>query len=235
MRRQLLDVEDHQAVLREDALRHHEREVAEVLVIDGVELVLRHQPREMRKLHRDDTAGGQQAFHAADEIVEIRHVRQHVISQQQVRKAVFARDGFRGCGAEETYGRRNPLLDRDLRDVCSRLDPEYRNAPRDEVLQQVAVVARDLHYPAVRTEPKPIAHLVDVAARVFDPARRIRREVCVVGEDLVRRDEFLQLHQETRITHIRMQRIERLHLVQLVGRDVRLAQGRHPEIDEGRG
>ncbi len=129
--------------------------------------------------------------------------------------------------------RRNALLDRDLGDVCGRLDAEHRNAPRDEVLQQVTVVARDLHYPAVHIEPKPIAHLVDVAARVFDPARRVRREVRVLGEDLVWRDELLQLHQETRITHISMQRKERLHLLQLIGRDVRLAQGRHPEVDEG--
>ena len=111
--------------------------------------------------------------------------------------------------------------------------PSTGNAPRDEVLQQVPVVARNLHYPAVHTEPKPFAHLVDVAARVFDPARRIRREVRILGEDLVWSDEFLQLHQETRIAHIRMQRIERLHLLQLIGRDVRLAQGRHPEVDEG--
>ena len=49
------------------------------------------------------------------------------------------------------------------RDVRSRLDAEHRNAARDEVLQQVAVVARDLHDARLTPSPKPGAHVVDVA------------------------------------------------------------------------
>ena len=71
--------------------------------------------------------------------------------------------------AEETYRRRNPLLDRDLRDVCSRLDPEDRNAERRSAAAGNRRCSRSPS-PAVRTEPEPLTHPVDVAARVFDPA-----------------------------------------------------------------
>src|SRR5260370_36121031 len=49
MRPQLLDVEDAQAVRREHALRRHQREVPEMLVIDGVELVLLDEAQQMRE------------------------------------------------------------------------------------------------------------------------------------------------------------------------------------------
>ena len=42
---------------RGQMLDRDEREVREVLVVDGVELVLAHQPREMRELQRDDAFG----------------------------------------------------------------------------------------------------------------------------------------------------------------------------------
>jgi hypothetical protein len=46
-------------------------------------------------------------------------------------------------------------------------------------------------------------------------------------------DELLQLHQEAVLADVGVQRIERLHLVELLDGDVRLAQRRHAEVDEG--
>ena len=60
MGRQLLDVDELQAVARGQAVDRDEREVGEVLVIDGVELVLGDQPLEVRELERDDALRRQQ-------------------------------------------------------------------------------------------------------------------------------------------------------------------------------
>ena len=67
-----------------DALGRDEREVAEVLVIDRVELILRHQAHQMRKLHRDDAALGEQQLHPAHEAVQVRHLGQDVVSDDEV-------------------------------------------------------------------------------------------------------------------------------------------------------
>ena len=54
---QLVDVEDPQAVGGEDPLGRHQREVGEVLVIDGVELVLFDELLQVGELDGDDALG----------------------------------------------------------------------------------------------------------------------------------------------------------------------------------
>ena len=79
-----LDVEDAQAVGGEDAARGGEREVREVLVVDGVELVLFDEAREVRELHRDDAVGLQQLLDPGHEVVEVGHLGQHVVADHEV-------------------------------------------------------------------------------------------------------------------------------------------------------
>ena len=128
---------------------------------------------EVRKLHRDDAGRCQQLLHPGDEIVDVRNVREHVVAEQQVGPAVLGCDFDRGLPSEETDGRRDAFFDRRLRDVGCRLDAQHRNSAPHEVLQQVSVVAGDLHYLAAGTEPEPFHHQLGVAARVLDPARRV--------------------------------------------------------------
>jgi hypothetical protein len=77
-------------------------------------------------------------------------VREHVVADDQVGGAVLADDVSRGLAAEEADHRRDAALDRGLRDVGGRLDPEHRHALLDEVLEEVAVVRRDLDDPRSR-------------------------------------------------------------------------------------
>ena len=49
-------------------------------MIDRVELVLRHQTRQMGELHGDDAARLQQQLHAADEVVHVGDLGQHVVA-----------------------------------------------------------------------------------------------------------------------------------------------------------
>ena len=88
---------------------------------------------------------------AGDEVVEVGHVREHVVAEQQV--------GLRPARGElvaRSRGRRSaprvgmPCASRGLGDVGRRLDAEHRHAALDEVLQQVAVVAGDLDHLAAR-------------------------------------------------------------------------------------
>jgi hypothetical protein len=203
-----------------------------VLVVDRVELVLVHELEQVGELHRDHAARLEQELHAADEIIDVRHVRQHVVAEQEIRPALLGGDRGRGLPAEELDGRRDALGDRGLRDVRCRLDAATRHAARDEVLQQIAVVARDLHDQRLRAELQPPDHRFDVAPGVLHPAVGVRREVGVVGKDVVGCDVHLQLHQEAALAHPGVQRIEALHVIQLVRLNVRLTKRRHAEIDE---
>ena len=55
--------------------------------------------------------------------------------------------------AEEVDPGRDALLDRDLGDVGGRLDAEHGHAERQEMLQQIAVVAGELDDQAVGAKP----------------------------------------------------------------------------------
>jgi hypothetical protein len=100
------------------------------------------------------------------------------------------------------------------------------------VLQQVAVVAGDLHDQARRIQAKARDRHVDVPPRVLDPGVRVRREVGVLAEDVLRRDELLELHEQARGAHADVERIEALHRPELLGRDVALTQRGHAQVDE---
>src|SRR6266705_75388 len=103
VRRQFLDVKKRDAVVRKDPFDRHERQVAEVLVVDGVELVVGYQPRQMRELHGDHAMRRQQELHATDKIVDVRHMGQHVVAEQQVGPTVFGGDLCGALTSEEPY------------------------------------------------------------------------------------------------------------------------------------
>ena len=110
-------------------------------MIDGVELVLRHQPFKMRKLQRDDAFRLQQDLHAGDEIVQVRHLGEHIVAHDQVGLLALRHEAARQLDAEELGDAGNALGDRDLGDIGGRLDAEHRHAERQEMLQQIAVIA----------------------------------------------------------------------------------------------
>src|SRR6185436_4801316 len=95
MRRELLDVEDTQAASSEDVADGHERQVGEVFVVDGVELVSLDEPQQMGKFHRDDAAIAQEDLHPTHEIIDVRNMGEDVVSDEQVRPASLP-DQMRG-------------------------------------------------------------------------------------------------------------------------------------------
>ena len=234
MGRDLLDVEHLEAVARGHALDRDQREVGEVLVIDGVELVLVDQRLEMRELERDDALRRQQMRHAGDEVVEVGHLRQHVVADDEVGGLAFGDEPLGEADAEELDQRRDVLLARDLGDVGGRLDAGDGHAERQEMLQQIAVVAGDLVDAALRAEIEARLDHLAIFARMLDPGGRVGREVGVLGEDMLGLDVFLELHEEAAVADQRMQRIERLHRIGLLGGQKTLAQRMHAEIGKTR-
>ena len=144
MRPELLDVDDAHVHAGKEGVQDEQREIREVLVVDRVELVLGDQPKQVRHLDRDDPLGLQEDLQALDEVEQPGHVREHVVARDEVGFDTACAEPLCGLGAEEGHLRGNPLGDGRLRDVGGRLDTQDRHAVRQEVLQQVAVVARDL-------------------------------------------------------------------------------------------
>ncbi len=128
---------------------------------------------------------------------------------------------------------RCPCAMRDPGDVGRRLDAEHRDAERQEVLQQVAVVARELDHEAVRPEPEPRARSSRSRpwrGRPRSSSRRRSRRTpgrCAPGVTYSPSWTRKQLAADQHV-----QREVGLHRVELIRREEALAQRRHAEIDE---
>ena len=203
--------------MAEDRLGGVEREVAEVLVVDGVELVLVDQAHDVGELHRQHAGRGERDLHAGDEVVEVRHLSEDVVAEEEVGVAALGGQLVRQLDAEEAHHGRHALLLGGRGHVGRRLDAEDRDAGLDEPLQEVAVVARQLDHLARRAVAEPVDHLVGVGAGVLHPAVGERREVGVLGEDVLGADVLLQLHEPALAADVDVERVERLHRVDLVG------------------
>jgi len=229
---QLLDIEDRHVVGGEDALQADQREVAEVLVVDGVELVAFDQALQMRELERHGSRRLKQRADPGDERVQIRNLREHVVAQDEIGLAALQDELDRELAPEELDQRLDAPGRGRLSDIGRGLDAQRRDALLDEVLEQVAVVAPELDDEALGPEREPVGDHRDVVLRVLEPRRGERREVGVLGEDAIGSDVLVELHEEAVGAHPNVKRIERLHSVERVGRHVALAQRRHAQIHE---
>ncbi len=72
------------AMIAEKPRQRRHREVAEMLVIDGVELALLDQVDDVRRLDDGHACGLQQGSDAVDEAVQIGHVGEHIVSQEDI-------------------------------------------------------------------------------------------------------------------------------------------------------
>ena len=84
MRGQLLNIEDGKTVFGEDLRDGGEREIGIVLVIGRIELIVSRHLQQMRKFEGRDAARLEEGREAADEIVDVRHMRKHVVGGRKV-------------------------------------------------------------------------------------------------------------------------------------------------------
>ena len=83
-------------------------------------------------------------------------MREHVVGDEQVCLAALGRQASRQLSAEEVDDGLDPTLPRHRGYVRGRLDAERWHAPLDDVLEQVTVVAGQLHHEAIRIEPEAL-------------------------------------------------------------------------------
>ena len=159
-------------------------------------------------------------------------MREHVVAEDELRGEPLSQELLRRLAAEEGDLRRDAALDGLGGDVRGRLHTEDGHAALDEPLQQVAVVARELHDLAFRAEPEPLDDHLDVGLRVAEPALRGRGEVGVVAEDLLGARRLRQLDEQALGADVDRQRVERLGLRQVLGPQVRVGQGRAAQVGE---
>src|SRR6266404_5443686 len=135
VRRQFLHVEKSQAMRGENLLRCVKRKIGEVFMVDGVKLILIHQPMEMRKFHRNDATRFQKNLHAANEVIYIRHLGQNVVAEKQIR--LFPGSGeFACCFPPEEFDEcRHALFDGYSSDIRGGLDAKDWDFALYEILQ----------------------------------------------------------------------------------------------------
>ena len=103
-----------------------------------------------------------------------------------------------------------------------------------EVLQEVAVVGRDLHGEVLLAQAEARHDHVDVVGGMLQPGVGKRREIrIVVAEDPLGRFEFLELDEEAALADARVQRIELLRRAELVRSQERVGDRGETEIAEG--
>ena len=160
-------------------------------------------------------------------------MRKHVVRHDQI-------GGHAACGQllgegapEEPHLGRNTGTHRHLRDVGGRFHPEHRHTGRNEVPQEVPVVARDLEHQRARVEAEPLARNPDKPGRVVEPGLRVGGEVGVVREDLLPRNRLVDLDQQAVGAHAGMQRESPLLLVlELLARQEAVGQWLEAEVEE---
>ena len=110
-----------------------------------------------------------------------------------------------------------PRASADGGDVARWLDAQRRDPARDEVLEQVAIVAGQLDHVTRRVEAQPGDHRLGVPSGMLHPAVRVGREVGVLAEDLLAVHVAGQLDEQARAADPHVERIERLHPLDVLG------------------
>src|SRR5882762_7608024 len=228
-----LDIENLQSMSMQNAVGCQQGKIREMFVIDGVEFIVFDQAGQVRKLQRENSVGFQQQLEAFDEIIDVRHLRQHIVADNQVRRFSFARKFQRELRPEKTSQRGHALFDGHFGHVCGRFDSEDRYAPFYEVLQEVTVVTCNLNDKTLRAQSESFGYLCRVLFAVLQPGIGIGREIKIIAENVFGAFEFLQLHKEAFFADKDVKRIEHFSAIDLSRRGISLAEWRHPQINEG--
>ncbi len=216
-----------------EAVDRRARVVAEVLVVDRVELDVIDEVAHVRVLDHDDAVVGEERGDAGHHVVEAGNVGHDVVGDDDVGALALGDELGRELGTEEPGERGNTGRVRGRGLIGRGVDAEHRHAELGEVLQQVTVVARDLDDEARRTEPALGDETQHVLAAVAQQLVGERREVeVVVDEHLVGRHLLQQLDERA----VRAERdVEREALLELeveARGDQRVGQRRLAEREE---
>ena len=205
-------------------------------MIDGVELALGNEPHQVRELERGHAVRFEHISKAGDEVVDVGHVGEHVVGRGEIGGAAFCGQPLPEFAAEECFPHFDALCSRHLRSAGGGLDAQTRNALGLHVLQQIAVVGRDLDHQRGRAELEAPGHRLDIALRMTQPALGVRAEVGIVaGEQVAVVRVVLRLHEPAGGAGEHAQRIPGLGRVELLGREVGIRRRRGAQVEERQG
>ena len=171
-------------------------EIREMLVIDRVVLPPLDQAEQVRELQRHHARVLDQGAEALGEAPDVRNMREDVVRCNQVGSPTQLGDLVARPGGQELDLRRDAPRAGSLGDVCCGLDAKDRDPPGGKVLQEVAVVACHLGDQAARGQAEPADHRIRVPLRMLHPRVGVRREVRIVGEDVLTGHVGRKLHKQ---------------------------------------
>lgn len=146
-----------------------------MLAVDGVELVFGHHPHQVGELDSDRAVRRQDVADAGHEVVGVRHLSHNLASHHQVGPDALTAQLLRAVRPEEHDPGGDPLR---LGHPAGGLHAEDRDPAVGEALQQVAVVAAELHRERVRAQVK-VGDPLRVLLGVAEPRVGEGREVAV--------------------------------------------------------
>src|SRR5580704_1345421 len=184
----------------------------------------------MRKLHGDDTVGFQQNLHSSNEVIEIRDLGKDVIAEQEICFCVLCGKFPGALSIEKLHESWHAFLDCDGGYVGCWLNSQNGYPGQHKILQKVTVIARKLNHLTFRAERKTLDHFFCVRLRVRKPALRIRGEISVLTKNRLGAHVFPELHQEAVLADKDVERVKRLHLIELLNTQITFAQRRHSQI-----
>jgi hypothetical protein len=162
-------VDEGEAVTREEPRNGRHGEIAQVLVVNRVELAMVDQVPDIRSFDNRDAAFLQQRSDAVDDTSEVGDVREHIVRVDHIRAVPFRDQLLSERAPEEilTYG--DACLSRRRRGPGRGVNAEYGDTTLDVVLEQVAVVRRDLHHEARGAELTRVRKLECILPAVAKP------------------------------------------------------------------
>src|SRR5215510_8949320 len=140
-----------------------------MLVIHLVELVAGNRFVQMRKLEGDRAAWSEENLQSCHEVVEVGNLREDIVAKKQIWDFALRDELARRVAAKKSHERSHAALFRGLGDIRSGFDAEGRNAPFDEILEEVPVIAGHLDHTTYAREGELVDHLIDVPAAVVQP------------------------------------------------------------------
>src|SRR5258708_3573483 len=153
---ELFNVSHVQPVPAEQRLQRDQREVAQVLVVNGVELELLQHGLDVGDLDYRDSSEFEHCSDARNEAVQIADVSEHVVGMYDVRELAVCAELAGHLLSEEFRDGRDATLACSLGDIRRGLDPEHRNPGLAIELQKISVVAGQLDDKAARSQAPQI-------------------------------------------------------------------------------
>src|SRR6516165_5215101 len=152
----------------EKLVQRRYREIAEMLVIDGVELAAIDHVPDIGHLERRQAVFLQQRVDSLYEAMSISDVSEDVVTDDQI-GALAVRLQLRCQLPREKRGQRgHACCSRSLSLFAGRIDAEHRHSFYHEILEEVAIIARQLDDQAAGTQGQAINQVESVCAGMVE-------------------------------------------------------------------